>query len=150
MVWKLLIFWRSSNWKNITLMLTTFLDWYGSMGYLVPKRGPKISMHYGNPCFYFVKSYSPKPSKFEKHIWKLPYESSILGLLLDLKSIFLSPDLNPTTHTTWQTSTASNINPKMKDKIFFKRFAKIRWFQFQKSVLGNLDPYSGTWTYIKH
>ena len=63
-----------------------------------------------------------------------------------LEPIFLSPDWNPTTHMTWQTSTASNISPKMKDRTFLKRFAKMRWFQCSKSVLGNLDPYSGTWT----
>ena len=77
-----------------------------------------------------------------------------------LEPIFLSPDWNPTTHMTWQTSTASNNSPKMKDRTFLKRFAK----KFKKKfkictrepgpVLGNLDlnktllgdPYFGTWT----
>ena len=77
-----------------------------------------------------------------------------------LEPIFLSPDWNPTTHMTWQTSTASNNSPKMKDRTFLKRFAKklkkklkIRTRE-PGPVLGNLDlnktllgdPYSGTWT----
>ena len=56
-----------------------------------------------------------------------------------LEPIFLSPDWNPTTHMTWQTSTASNNSPKMKDRTFLKRFAK----KFKKKVQ---NPYSGTWT----
>ena len=47
----------------------------------------------------------------------------------------MSPDWNPTTHTTWQTIAASNISPKMQDRTFLKRFAKMRWFQSSKSVL---------------
>ena len=57
----------------------------------------------------------------------------------------MSQDWNPTTHMTWQTSTASYISPKMKDRIFLKRFANLRGFHCSKSVLGNLDLYSGTW-----
>ena len=59
---------------------------------------------------------------------------------------------------TWQTSTASNISPKMKDRTFLKRFAKMfkKMFKIRTwepgPVLGNLDlnktlvedPYSGT------
>ena len=60
-------------------------------------------------------------------------------------SIFLSPDSNLMTHTTWQTSTASNINTKMKDRTFLKRFAKMfkKMFKIRTwepgPVLGNLD-----------
>ena len=84
-----------------------------------------------------------------------------------LEPIFLGPDWNPTTHMTWQTSTASDNSPKTKDRTFLKRFAKKikkkvqnpysgTWISTREpgSVLGNLDlnktllgdPYSGTWT----
>ena len=77
-----------------------------------------------------------------------------------LETIFLSPDWNPTTHMTWQTSTTSNISPKMKHRSFLKRFAKMFKKKFKihtwepGAILGNLDlnktllgdPFSGTWT----
>ena len=53
----------------------------------------------------------------------------ILGQLLDLISpakINISEPRFESTHGTWQTSTASNINMKMKDRTFLKRFAKMR------------------------
>ena len=64
----------------------------------------------------------------------LPCESPILGQLLDLiplDKINLSPNWNPITHGTWQTSTASNINPKMKDRTFLKFQKKILIFYIQ-------------------
>ena len=80
-----------------------------------------------------------------------------------LKPIFLDPDSNPITHTTWQTSSAStNINPKMKDRRFFdglQKWGDFHYFfkihtQEPGPVLGNLDlnrllvwdPYLGSWT----
>ena len=68
-----------------------------------------------------------------------PYWANFSTSYIWLEPIFLSPDWNPTTHMTWQTSTASNNSPKMKDRTFLKRFAK----KFKKKVQ---NPYSGTWT----
>ena len=81
-------------------MLTTFLDYYGSMGYLVPKRVRYIlakNQHALWKSLFLLceKLYSPKPSKFENHIWKLTYESPKLGQLLDLISLSKTHLLEP-------------------------------------------------------
>ena len=60
----------------------------------------------------------------------ITYVPLILGQLLDLISpakINIS-ESRFESYNPWDmaTSTASNINPKMKDRTFFKRFAKIR------------------------
>ena len=50
------------------------------------------------------------------------------------------------------TSTASNINPKLKDRTFLDglQFAPMVWVWTHTGepgpILENLDPYSGTWT----
>ena len=64
----------------------------------------------------------------QSHLYSMShrYCANFLTQYLQLKSIFLSPDSNSMTHETWQTSIASNINPKMKDITFLKRFAKMR------------------------
>jgi hypothetical protein len=60
----------------------------------------------------------------------VPYVPQILGKLLDLISLAKINISEPRfeSYDPWDkaTSTASNINPKMKDRKFFKRFAKMR------------------------
>jgi hypothetical protein len=66
-----------------------------------------------------------------------------------LKSIFLGPDSNPMTHETWQIDHSNYLSRISKEKIFFFQIQKLGdfWQFFPKTVLGNLDPYSGTLMY---
>ena len=67
---------------------------------------------------------------------------------LRLKSIFLSPDSNHMTHGTWQIDQHQSCRWILKITIIYWSFKNVGDFHlfFPKSVLGNLDPYSGTWT----
>ena len=73
------------------------------------------------------------------------YWANFLTSYLQLEPIFLGPDSISMTHETWQIDQHHSFISILKIEIIFLSF-KIFCPFFLKSVLGNLDPYSGTWT----